>query len=75
MDMYSPYFEVCRAMFPKAKIIADKYHYIRQVYWALDRVRKLVQKGFIKEKRIYFKRSRKLLYAPYDKLNDEDKQA
>lgn len=75
MDMYSPYFEVCRAMFPKAKIIADKYHYIRQVYWALDRVRKLVQKGFVKEKRIYFKHSRKLLYAPYDSLSDEDKQA
>lgn len=75
MDMWSTYYDVCRMMFPNAQIIIDKYHYIRQVYWALDRVRKRVQKGFIKHKRIYFKHSKRLLFAPYKNLNDESKQA
>ena len=75
MDMWESYYDVCKSMFPNAKIIIDKYHYIRQVYWALDRVRKRVQKGFIKDKRIYFKHSKKLLFAPYEKLNTDSKQA
>lgn len=75
MDMWESYYDVCKAMFPNAKIIIDKYHYIRQVYWALDRVRKRVQKGFMEHKRIYFKRSKKLLFAPYDRLNNDSKQA
>jgi len=75
MDMWKPYLDTTRWLFPKAKIIVDKYHYIRQVYWALDRVRKRVQKLFIDQKRIYFKRSKKLLFASYDKLSDENKTA
>jgi transposase len=75
MDMWEPYYDMCKWMFPKAKIIIDKYHYVRQVYWALDRVRKRIQKKFEKEKRIYFKHSKKLLFARYDKLDYENKQA
>jgi transposase len=75
MDMWESYYDVCKALFPNAKIIIDKYHYVRQVYWALDRVRKRVQKDFVKDKRIYFKQSKKLLFAPYDKLNPDNKQA
>lgn len=48
---------------------------IRQVYWALDRVRKRVQKHFEKNKRLYFKHSKRLLFASYDKLSDENKDA
>lgn len=62
-------------LFPDAKIITDRYHYVRQVYWAMDNVRKRVQKAFIKDKRIYFKHSKKLLFKDYDKLTDENKQA
>ena len=75
MDMWGTYYDICKTLFPNAIIIIDKYHYIRQVYWALDRVRKRVQKGFSKHKRIYFKHSRKLLLAPYDKLKPDSKQA
>jgi len=75
MDMWEPYYDICKWLFPKAKIIIDKYHYIRQVYWALDRVRKRIQKSFIAQKRKYFKHSKKLLFAQYDKLDDENKQA
>ena len=74
MDMTNNYKSLA-FLFPNVKIIADRYHYVRQVYWALDNVRKRIQKTFIKDKRIYFKHSKKLLFADYEKLNDEQKQA
>ena len=74
-DMYSPYLTLAKTYFPNAKVVVDKFHYVRQVYWALDRVRKRIQKAFGKEKRLYFKHSKKLLFAQYKNLNDENKQA
>ena len=74
MDMWEPYKDLAKFYFPNAIIVIDKYHYIRQVYWALDRVRKRVQKQFIAEKRIYFKRSRKLFFTRLENLSDEKKQ-
>ena len=74
-DMYKPYLDIGKICFPNAKIVIDKYHYTRQVYWALDRVRKRIQKRFGKEKRIYFKHSKKLIFASYNKLKDESKLA
>lgn len=73
IDMWRPYYEMAKILFPKAKIIIDKYHYIRQIYWALERVRKRVQKNMTDAKRIYFKRSKKLLWTDYDKLSTEGK--
>ena len=75
MDMWEPYKDLAQYFFPDAMIIIDKYHYVRQVYWALDRVRKRVQKRLYKEKRIYFKRSKRLLWADYDKLDEENRLA
>ena len=74
-DMYKPYVEIGKICFPNAKIVIDKYHYTRQVYWAVDRVRKRIQKAFGKEKRIYFKHSKKLILAAYEDLKDESKLA
>ena len=62
-------------LFPNAKVVVDKYHYVRQVFWALDAVRKRIQKHFIKNKRIRFKRLRYLLYKAYKDLKDEDRLA
>lgn len=75
MDMWEPYKGIAKLFFPKAKIVIDKYHYVRQVSWALDNVRRRVQKRFAKEKRVYFKRSRFLLHANYRKLSEENQQA
>jgi transposase len=74
MDMTNNY-KSLEYLFPNAKIIVDRFHYIRQVYWALDAVRKDVQKSFVKGKRIYFKHSKKLLFKDFKDLSDEDKQA
>lgn len=73
-DMYKPYKEISEVWFKNAVIITDKYHWIRQANWSLDRIRKREQKKFSKQYRIYFKHSRKLLFAHFDELSDEQKQ-
>jgi len=40
MDMSGPYRSMAKTVFPNAKIIADKYHVVRQVTWAFENVRK-----------------------------------
>lgn len=51
----------------------DKYHWIRQVIWAFDGVRKDVQKKLGKEYRLCFKHSRKFLFERFDKPSNEHK--
>ncbi len=36
----APYTELAQTFFPNATIIVDKYHFIRQVTWAIENVRK-----------------------------------
>ena len=73
-DMYKPYKTICDTYFKNATLITDKYHWLRQSIWALENVRKRIQKQFGKEKRIYFKHSRYLLTKPYSSLKEEQKQ-
>ena len=63
--------KVIRNVFPNAKIVADRYHVMRLVHWAMERVRKRVQNEAGKE-RIYFKRSKYLINKNLDKLKPED---
>ena len=74
-DMWRPYTELARTFFPNAKIIVDKYHFIRQVTWAIENVRRRLQKSMPASLRRYYKRSRKLILTRYKKLKDEDRQA
>ena len=59
-------------VFPNAKIIADTFHFTRLMHWALDNVRKEVQKGLPKDMRIYFKRSRSVLHKRINDLNPDE---
>ena len=69
----NPHFrEVAKACFPKAVIVADRFHVIRQVYWAMERVRKNEQNKLSSRFRKYFKRSRRLLMRPMEKLSGEE---
>lgn len=74
-DMWQPYVDLAKAYFPNATIIIDKYHFIRYVTWAIDRVRKRLQKTMPANLRRYYKRSRKLILTRYAKLKDENKKA
>ncbi|QSX07042.1 transposase [Sedimentibacter sp. zth1] len=40
----STYTELAKSLFPNAKIVIDKYHFIRQITWAIENVRKRLQK-------------------------------
>jgi transposase len=72
-DMWETYEDVANSLFKKATHIIDKYHFIRQVIWSFEAIRKEEQKKFYKTKRIYFKRSRKLLLKRYEYLKEEEK--
>lgn len=73
-DMWRTYSDISATWFKNAMRIVDKYHWIRQVIWAFENVRKEEQKKFGKTYRRYFKNSRKLLIKRFDKLTDEQKQ-
>lgn len=60
-DMWRPYTELAQTFFPNATIIVDKYHFIRQVTWAIENVRKRLQRSMPVSLRKYYKRSRKLI--------------
>ena len=69
MDMWEQYRDIAETYFKNAMIVVDKYHYVRQVYWALNGVRKRVQNQLTQEERIDFKRLRWLLEKDSKKLN------
>jgi transposase len=43
-DMWEPYVDLAKTYFPNATIVIDKYHFIRYVTWAIENVRKRLQK-------------------------------
>lgn len=45
-DMYEPYLLVTTIMFPKAKYVVDRFHYIRYIMNALDKIRIRLQKEY-----------------------------
>ena len=74
-DINKVYKELARTYFPNATIVIDKFHVVRYVTWALENVRKRVQKDMAPGKRKYFKRSRKLLLTHKRKLKSENLEA
>lgn len=75
MDMRKPYSEIAHILFPSAKIVIDRFHVVRYACWAMENVRKRVQKKLTAEQRKYFKRSRKILLAHMNNLSTENKDA
>jgi transposase len=73
-DMWSTYADISKVFFGNATFVVDKYHYIRQVIWAFEAVRKEEQHKLSSNRRKYFKRSRTLLNKRYEFLSDEQKQ-
>ena len=72
-DIWRPYTELAAAFFPNASIMIDKYHFIRQVTLAIEKVRKRLQKTMPLSLRKYYKRSRSLILARYEALKEEKK--
>ena len=73
-DMWRPYVDIAKTYFKNATIVIDKYHYTRYNIWAIEGVRKRIQKSLPHKLRKYFKRSKKLILARKDSLDDESKK-
>lgn len=66
--------ELAKIYFSYAKIIIDKYHFIRQVTWAIECVRKKLQRSMSSSLRKYYKRSKRLILTRYQKLNEGNRK-
>lgn len=58
MDMHKPYMQLCRKVFPQAKIVIDRFHVIQLVSRALNSFRVSVMKKVSHDRKLYkiFKR-------------------
>jgi len=73
MDMTGGYKSLMKRLFPDAAIVIDKYHYVRQIGFAIEKVRIEEQKKYSDRWRKYFKRSKKLLLKDTSRLTTEDR--
>lgn len=74
MDMSRAFKHAVQRAFGNPMIIADRFHFMRQAYWALDRVRRRVQHHLPKSERLLSKRSKKLLWMAPEKLNTKGQE-
>ncbi len=74
-DMRKEYISMAKNLFPNAKIVIDKFHVVRYCTWALENVRKRVQKSLHPDERKYFKRSRTLLLKRMNDLTPNGREA
>ena len=72
-DMWQPYTDLAAALFKNSTLIIDKYHFIRQMIWAFEAVRKSEQKKYGKKNRLCFKNSKRILTKRAEKLEDYQK--
>lgn len=49
MDMWEPYMQAVKAAVPEADIVHDKFHVVKYLALAVDKVRKVEQRNFLKE--------------------------
>ncbi|MGI6554271.1 MAG: ISL3 family transposase [Bacillota bacterium] len=73
IDMWAPYKQAVKQAFPQARIVIDRFHYIRNCIWALDKVRKNVQQCLPYEKARFLKYSKRLLLSHPDNLSNDGK--
>ena len=72
MDMSTSFRAAVRESLGRPVIIADRFHYCRYVYWALDKVRRAVQKDWHAYDRKKCKKMRHVFYKRPEKLRKED---
>lgn len=71
MDMSHSFKSAVEKALDNPIIIADRFHFCRYIYWALDRVRRRVQQDFHDYDRKKCKRMRHIFYKPYEELSEK----
>lgn len=74
MDLSQAFKGVIRRKLGDPLIIADRFHYMRQAYWAFDKVRREVRHDLLKNQRIRMKRNKELLWKSPTKLDEKGKE-
>ena len=74
-DINKIFIDLARTYFPNAKIVIDRYHFIRQVYSALENLRKRIQKGKDSSLRKYYKCGKSLITKRKSNLSKDNKSA
>jgi len=73
MDMSPVFKSAVQQSLGKPIIVADRFHFSRYIYWALDRVRRRIQKEFHAYDRKKCKHMRHIFYLPHDHLSDSQR--
>ncbi|PIC73390.1 ISL3 family transposase [Sporosarcina sp. P17b] len=73
MDMNPSFKAAVREALGRTVIVADRFHFCRYIYWAIDEVRRKVQKERHAYDRKKCKRMRYVLYKRSRKLHDKSK--
>ena len=73
MDMFSPYYDIARKLFPKAKIVLNRFHIVQHLSRAMSRVHIQIMKQFERKSHEYraLKRYWKLIQQDSRKLSDK----
>ena len=69
MDMSDSFKAAVQQALGKPVIIADRFHFCRYIYWALDDVRRKVQKEWHAYDRKKCKRMRHVLHKEFNQIN------
>ena len=68
MDMFSPYYNLAKQLFPNAKIVLDRFHIVQHLSRAMSRVRIQIMNQFERKSHEYKAIKR------YEKLIQQDKR-
>ena len=73
MDMFSPYYDLARQLFPNAKIVLDRFHIVQHLSRAMNRLRIQIMNQFDRKSHEYkvLKRYWKLIQQDSRKLSDK----
>ncbi|MEZ7151884.1 ISL3 family transposase [Streptococcus pneumoniae] len=73
MDMFSPYYDLARQLFPCAKIVLDRFHIVQHLSRAMSRVHVQIMNQFHRKSHEYkaIKRYWKLIQQDSRKLSDK----
>jgi len=74
MDMHEPFRQAVQMCLPQAKVVVDKFHLIRHINRAMDKVRSRLQGGSRRGKRRDLFRSRYTLLKGAERLANREKE-
>lgn len=73
MDMWATFINLIKEFFPNASIVLDRFHVMKQLNKAVDKIRKSIQKHLSKEQKKELKGLRWAILRNADKLSEDEK--